>query len=258
MADASTPTSAGRRYRPSDAEPDFDRTEQVAFAPNLFTIVRHNMCSQADANKVWTETLDEWELDSSSQAERAEVRAAISTAFAISTSKDDENLSTVIYLRSGKAITLRVLYDKMGLYFNGDNDSRLRVFARCFEKGFFVKNQWDMLSDPANAELRLVVAGRIGQDAALARYMFDTADFLSVAGVTLSAQETSLIQSFKTTRTAMAGASARSTGEVAPRNDTTSVNSVRGPRVPAPISAANNSPMPSSDARMNLAGLNLR
>lgn len=253
--DGSTHPS-GRKYR--RAARDITEGERFDFesseAPNPFAVVRHNMCSQRDASHVYTQCLEVWNLESSTAEIRIELRRFLTYTFCISTSKDTENMATTFMLSTGDEVEVRTIYDAMEKYVAGDNDSRVRVFVRCFEQGYFVRAQWFMLSDPGNVELRAMVAGPLGEDPQNARYMFDTADFLPQAGITLNAEELGMVQKYKAIRTGMATQSAHTVGEYTGRNDRTSVNSMGGKRVNPATSVAANIALPSQDARVSMAG----
>lgn len=256
--------NGGRRYRSvarDDNGADVDRHDWTeSEAPPLYSIVRYNMMSQPDADHVWRRVLEDWDMDSSTQEERSELRQYLTAAFCISTSKDMENRETRFTLRSGKEVCIDALYKRVAEVVATGNDSRLRIWVRSFENGYFVRAQHTMLSDPANVELRTLIAGGVGEDAAQAPYMFDTADFLAHAGARLSPEETRMIAKYKAVRTSMASASAHAAGEVTARNDFTSVNSTAGARArPTTTLNAAAPPLPSQDARMGFAGgMNLR
>lgn len=267
MADSSGSGGAvapngGRAYRNDNRDDvnDFDRHDwNDSMAPNLFEIVRYTGMSQRDANRVWMKALEDWDMDESTEDERRDLRRYLTACFCISTSKDDENLSTMFVTRSGKQITLSTLHQRAAETSATGNDTRLRMFVRSFEHGYFVRAQHTMLMDPANVELRGKVVQALGVDAAYAGYAFDTADYLVDANVRLSVEEMAMVTKFKALRTSLATASANAVGEYTAKNDTTSVNSKSGTRVrPSQAMAFNTAPLPSAEGRLGAANINLR
>lgn len=242
---AATPVTVA--YRPDSKNSDND-TVRRGFAADPYNIVRHNMCSQADADKVWDECLLSWDLDESTADERDELLNYIATACAISTSKDAENLATTFTVAQ-KVVTLRDINDHMAFYCQGSNDSYLRIFVRCWKKGKLVMLQHNLLADPANSELRDTIAGRICGQPEHAKFMFDTADYLPYAGLKLNADELGMITRFRAVRTAAAADSARASGDVLPRNDKT-LAPVVNRTMPSRAPVVNSTP----DGRMGVGG----
>lgn len=259
----SDPTiNEGRRYRSANRDGDNDVMRhdwEDSASPGLFEIVRYNTMSQHDAEHVWMLALEDWDMDSSTEEERKTLMRYLTTCFCISTSKDDENLSTRFRLPNGKEISLNVLAVRAAETSISGNDSRLRVFVRSFRNGLFVRAQHTMLADPANAELRTKVVLPLGVDPAYAAYCFDTADFLPDANVRLSTEEMVMVTRFKAIRTSLATMSAYAVGEMTGRNDNTSVNSKVGARTRTSNTLANFAPvLPDATSRMNAANINLR
>jgi len=220
MATTGNADGATRAYRPIDMESEHDPETMSGFLPSPFAIVRHGMLSQDDAEKVWNETLEDWGMDESSEAERNKLNLYLTAVFIQSSSKDLENLETH-WTMGRKTMYLKTLVENARKFVKSDNDSLLRMFVRSYNNGFFVVMQYSLLSDPANAEYRNMLASSIGQSPAHARFMFDTADFLPQTGVSLNTDELRLIASYKVMRTNRAVASANQVGEAAPRNDKT-------------------------------------
>lgn len=255
MATEEAATATPVRYRTLDMESDHDADVRVDFLPNPYAIVRFGMVTQRDAEKVWADTLDDWGVGESSKAERDELDNYVTAALIQSTSKDTENLETSWILR-GKEMKLRSLYDNMALYAQSNNDSRLRTFVRSYRRGYFVVRQYQVLSDPANAEWRNMLAMRTGDSPELARFMFDTADFLPQAGVKLNTDEIRLVKHYRGMRTQAAQISANQVGEVAPRNDKTARSADYG--AGRAVSQATRPSTQSVDHRTNMMGLGLK
>lgn len=250
MASSSAPAENAnvRPFRPSNNEPRYVRGELSFFTVDNSRVVRYGYISPREANQVWTECLDSWDMEDSSPEDRRVAQQLIAQACAVSTSKDDENLNTYIEF-GNKRIVLRDIADRVSMYCQSNNDSYLRVWIRSFEGAKIPQMIFDMLSDPANVALRQELAFRAGGPIEHAPYMFDTADaYIRLSEQSLTAQELSLIKMYRSSRTTQAADSARSVGDFTPRNDTSTRNQ--------PIIGAHQKPVPkaSAEARMGFAG----